>query len=94
MSAEPTVHCEVCGTDYTFGAFPFCRGNPSDHGPWIGAEEPIEALPDEHLTDEPGGITFTTMREKVRYMDKHAIQPHRNRESWKPGTLVFDMGRR
>jgi len=37
---EDTMHngdwrCEQCGTELFIGAFPFCRGNPENHGKYL-----------------------------------------------------------
>lgn len=93
MSDEKIIHCEKCGGDYTFGAFPFCKGNPRDHGSWDTAEQPCAPFDSENLTDGPGTVTFTSVREKVKYMDKHNLVPHKPRDSWKPGRLFLDLGK-
>jgi hypothetical protein len=71
---EKTYICDRCGATVKVGDFPFCRGSADDHdGGWRGAEEPMEAHYDEMLSTD--GETFTSMRAKVRFMDKHAIVP-------------------
>ena len=101
--SDQTYICDKCGAEVGIGQFPLCKGDPSAHGPWRGAEEPMEAIDDEMLTDEPGTIHFSTIGEKVRYMDKHNIVPHKSRDGndlnriarGPTGKLLFvDMGKR
>jgi hypothetical protein len=77
MASNPEVTqsyvCDKCGSTVKIGDFPFCRGSADDHEPWRGAEEPMEAVYDEMLSTD--GEHFTSMRAKVRFMDKHAIVP-------------------
>lgn len=97
-----TYKCMQCGHDVSIGEFPFCRGNPSDHGPWLAQEAPMEELVEEHLTDMPGGAHFTTRSELHKFLDKEHLQPHKPRDSFQRKTargatgklLVFDMGHR
>jgi len=77
---EKTWVCEKCGGTVGIGQFPLCKGNYSDHGEWTGAEEPMEAIADEMLTDEPGAATFTSRREMMKFLDKENLQPHTNRD--------------
>ena len=93
---EKSYVCEKCGGRVFIGDFPLCRGNPLDHGPWTGAEEPMEAVLDEHLSDQPGEAKeFTTRRELHRYLDKENLVPHKDRENhhktarWATGKMLF-----
>jgi hypothetical protein len=99
--AEQTWLCDRCGSTVGIGQFPICHGSPTDHGPWKGAEEPMAPEDDEMLTDAPGAMRFTTVGEKVRYMDRHSIVPRRPRDGNDIGriargssgrALFFDMG--
>jgi hypothetical protein len=48
---EGGIKCENCGSVYREGDFPFCRGNPSDHGPMHGFDDPFEPYVDIQLLD-------------------------------------------
>ena len=81
MGEWKTYVCEKCGTTVRIGQFPICHGDPAEHGPWTGAEEPMEEMADEHLTDQAGEEKhFTTRRELVRFLDKENLQPHKPRD--------------
>ena len=85
--------CEKCGEEIRIGEWPFCP-----HGDVhfeVDAHEPIYY---EHLSTD--GETFTSNREKRKFMDKHGItekenNPHRTRRPARGATgksLFFDMG--
>ena len=43
------VKCEKCGGTFGGGMYPFCKGNPSDHGVMGGHNDPIEPYVDTQL---------------------------------------------
>ena len=101
MSDEgKTYICEKCGAKVGINQFPFCRGNPSDHGPWSGAEEPCEEFFAEHMSTD--GEHYTSKRAWVHDMDKRGFEPAKFRSDPVPkiargstGKLMFlDLGKR
>lgn len=73
-----TVKCEKCGGEYTFGDFPFCSGDPKDHGRWMTADQPCEEFVDEMCDTEPR--RFSSTREWVRFLDKNNIIPREKKD--------------
>lgn len=89
-----TYICDECGGTVHVGDFPFCHGDPSQHGPWQTADHPCEEFVDEMIADEPK--RFSSTREWVRYMDKNNIVPRENKTDnhIRGGkTLFFDLKR-
>ncbi len=80
--------CEKCGKTVSIGDFPFCphaRVERFGHAPLEGFDEMISA----------DGETFTNWGEKLRYMDRHAIEEHKFRGGKRPGEVqYFDQGKR
>jgi len=44
-------HCEKCCATVGIGAFPFCKGDPDDHGPMTGFDDAFEPYVDVQLLD-------------------------------------------
>lgn len=81
-----TVTCDKCGTEYGIGDWPMCpHGKPRFH---VDAFAPQY---DEMLSTD--GLTYSSNREKVRYMDRNAIVEKDNPYA-RSKALYFDMGRR
>ncbi len=92
--SEPMDACERCGHVLRIGDFPYCRGNQSDHGPWLGAEEPIAPYFDVAL-----GREVRTRGERRTYMRElgadYTTQRERGRDSLNTtGRITVDLGRR
>lgn len=104
---DKTIHCEKCGGDYYEGDYPFCKGNPKDHGPMSGFDEPFEPYVDVQLLDrkdprcdgvnEMGmrGVTIHSRSERREWMKKLGLQygTQKFNRSVKTG-LFFDMAKR
>lgn len=65
-------NCERCGLELQIGMFPFCHGDPMDHGKWYGAEEPIAPYFDEHISAE--GAEIRTRGERRRLMRQNGLE--------------------
>jgi len=67
------MRCDRCGADYAIGDYPFCKGNPADHGPMRQAIETNEAfiggMTIENLGDKP--VTVYS-REEFKQAMAHA----------------------
>ena len=87
-----TYTCDLCGAEVGIGSFPFCKGDKNAHGQWTGAEQPCEEFFAEHLSTD--GEHFTSRRAWVRFMDKHGFEPHKPRETYNPGRIMLDLGKR
>ncbi len=93
MSEGKTYICEKCGGTVGINMFPFCHGDPKEHGQWMTPEHPCEEWVDEMCDGEPR--RFSSTREWVRYLDKNNIVPRDNRDKKIMGDkrLFFDMKR-
>ena len=60
--------CEECGRDVSIGDFPFC---PHGHG--NNLQKPMTPYIDTQLAATP--MEFSTISEKVRFMDRNGIVP-------------------
>ena len=60
--------CEECGRDVSIGDFPFC---PHGHG--NNLQKPMTPYTDTQLAATP--MEFSTISEKVRFMDRNSIVP-------------------
>jgi len=60
--------CEECGRDVSIGDFPFC---PHGHG--NNLQKPMTPYTDTQLAATP--MEFSTISEKVRFMDRNGIVP-------------------
>jgi hypothetical protein len=70
--------CDTCGQELHIGDWPYCP-----HGRGNNLQRPMEPHVDEMLADSPR--EFSTISEKVRYMDRHAIIPrHESRHFTRP----------
>ena len=81
-----TVICEDCGKEYGIGDSPYCRdghlgGGRFGHSAFTPGNE-------EMISSEP--VHFGNWGEKLRYMDKHGIEPAKLRERAYGHTLYFD----
>lgn len=84
--------CEKCGATVGIGDFPLCRGSQSDHGAWVGAEEPLTPYEDFDLTSEPGSITISSRGDRRRIM-REANLEYKRKPKLSGQTLYFDMGK-
>lgn len=48
---DKTIHCEKCGSNYTAGQFPFCKGIAANHGQMHGFDDAFEPYVDTQLLD-------------------------------------------
>jgi len=46
---EDGIKCEKCGGVFGKGSFPFCKGNPEDHGPMHGFDDSFTPYVDIQL---------------------------------------------
>ena len=75
--------CELCGRAVKVGEWPWCP-----HGFGNNLQKPMEEVVDEHI-DYEGTRSFTTIGEKVRFMDKNGIVPVDLKKSHGRGKLFF-----
>ena len=88
------VKCDRCGENYGIGDFPFCPHGKPHYA--VDAHDPHH---EEMLS--PSGETFTSARQRFKYMDNNAIvekdNPYRP-SGPAPGStgklLFFDAGKR
>jgi hypothetical protein len=72
--------CEICGHEMQIGDWAWCP-----HGTGNNLQRPMEAHLDEMIATAP--VEFTTISEKVRYMDRNAIVPRNEvRRASRPST--------
>ena len=76
------MKCDHCDHEMVIGDWPYCP-----HGLGNNLERPIEAVADD-MIDYHGTRTFTTIGEKVRFMDRNAIVPKDLSEK-RPGRKQF-----
>jgi hypothetical protein len=86
-----STKCDECGHEIAIGEFPFCRGSVSDHGPWLGADEPIEGYLDTNLG--PQDIEITTRGQRRAIMAKNGLEYKDVTKKTRGKRLYFDMGR-
>lgn len=99
------VHCEVCGTDYREGDFPFCKGDPAKHGTMGGFDDAFEPYVDIQLLDRKDprndsvnelgikGITITSRSQRRALMKELNLQ-YGTQKFEKRGQKYLDLGRR
>lgn len=97
------VQCEKCGGEYGIGDFPFCKGNPENHGPMGGFDDPFEPYVDTQLLDrkdprctgvnERGakGVPINSRSERRAYMKQLGLQYGNQKFEPKGKKLFFDM---
>lgn len=49
---KQTEKCDKCGSEYGIGDFPFCKGDPKDHGQMHGFDEGFTPYVDIQLLDK------------------------------------------
>ena len=86
-----TYICERCGGTVRIGDFPICHGNPSEHGPWVGAEEPLSPYFDEMISTDGAEITSRGQRRQI--MRENHLE-YRSKAKAPGKTIFLDMGRR
>jgi hypothetical protein len=81
-----TVKCEKCGGTYGAGAFPFCKGNPDDHGAMGGFDDAFEPYVDTQILsrDDPRvndknelgipGVRINSRSERRNLMKEQGLQ--------------------
>jgi hypothetical protein len=97
------VKCEKCGGEYGIGDFPFCKGDPSQHGAMSGYDDPFEPYVDVQLLDrkdprcnginERGvkGITINSRSERRSLMKQLGLQYGSQKFEDRGKRLFFDM---
>lgn len=81
-------HCDVCGGMIAIGDWPICNGDPLAHAPMHNASnKPMEPEVDD-MIDRNEVKTWTTIGEKVRYMDRNGIVP-RDVSEKRPGRRIY-----
>lgn len=103
---DKTIHCKRCGSDYQEGAFPFCKGNPEDHGSMGGFDDPFEPYVDVQLldrkdprctsTNELGmrGVPIGSRSERRKIMKEQELQFGSQKFDDRGKRITFDMGKR
>lgn len=105
---DKTIHCEKCGGDFYEGDFPFCKGNPSDHGSMGGFDDAFEPYVDVQLLDrkdprcdginERGvkGITIYSRSQRRQLMKELGLQygTQKFNRIRKGERMFFDMARK
>ena len=77
--------CENCKKEIHVGDWPFCP-----HGVVLRfGHAPLEEVFDEHISDD--GMRFTNWGEKLKYMDRNALVPHKFKDKAPGEVLYFDM---
>jgi len=103
-----TVKCEKCGGEYGIGGFPFCKGNPDDHGEMHGFDDAFEPYVDVQLLDrkdprcnavnERGskGIMINSRSERRHLMKELGLQfgTQKFNRIRKGERMVFDLAKR
>lgn len=75
------TNCDICGNPVNIGEWPWCPHGVGTNG--HGAFTPGEF---EMAGTDP--VHFGNWGEKLKYMDRNGIEPHKFRES-APGSKIF-----
>jgi hypothetical protein len=69
--------CDTCNHEMQIGDWPYCP-----HGRGNNLQRPMEPHLDEMIAASP--VEFSTIGEKVRYMDRHDIVPRGTHQPSRP----------
>ena len=95
------IKCEKCGGEYGIGDFPFCKGNPDDHGPMHGFDDAFEPYVDIQLlqkkdprntdTNEIGirGVPINSRSERRALMKEQGLQYGTQKFDTKRGKVLY-----
>jgi hypothetical protein len=94
-------HCEKCCATVGVGSFPFCKGNPGDHGTMYGFDEAFEPYVDTQLlaredprvqdTNNMGipGVMINSRSERRALMKQQGLQYGSQKFENRGKTLYF-----
>ena len=99
------VECGRCGGRFREGVFPFCRGNPLDHAPMGGFDDPFDSYVDSQILDwkdprcternEIGmpGVAIRSRSERRALMKELGLQYGTQKYDSRGKTKYFIMGK-
>lgn len=98
---EDGVYCDKCKSVYGHGDFPFCKGNPSDHGKMHGFDDAFEPYVDIQILDRKDprvnsvnklgipGVMINSRSERRQLMKELGLQYGTQKFDTKRGKVIY-----